>query len=234
MTCASHCFSPPALRRALPKLVILATVACGQSYAGTPAKVAAPPPLRKLNPTPTQAYEVRVTLANAADLSSAADGKSPFTLVEGVAQFDASNAARCGRSNALSGNVPTMSSHEPFELSRVSATEYVGTVHVDMLLDEDYYGRGVCHWTLTEARVVVRALMDIADTRFVAALPAGKLIAADSQTRYFWKGYYPRFEQGQFADYGRLQLDAVPVNRRSEFFSITLTARKMAGNLQDR
>jgi hypothetical protein len=218
----------------LPKLAILAAVACGQGCADTPAKVAAPPPLRKLNPTPTQAYEVRVTLANAADLSSAADGKSPFTLVDGVAQFDASNAARCGKSNALSGSVPTMSSHEPFRLSRVSATEYVGTVHADMLLDEDYYGRGVCHWTLTEARVVVRAQTDIADTRFVAALPAEKLLAADSRTRYFWKGYYPRFEQGQFADYGRLQLDAVPANRRSEFFSITLTARKMAGNLQDR
>ncbi|HGP0214785.1 TPA: hypothetical protein ACLEX3_005942 [Pseudomonas aeruginosa] len=188
--------------------------------------------LRRLNPAPTQAYEIRLTLANTSDLSSGANGHSPFTVVEGTAQFDAINAARCGRSNALSGNVPTLSSHEPFRLSRISATEYVGTVYADMLLDDDYYGRGVCHWTLTEARVAARARTDIAVTRFVASLPAQKLLAAGTQTRYFWKGYYLRFEQGPQADYGSQQLDAVPAARRGEFFTMTLTARKLSATVK--
>jgi len=212
----------------LPALVFLATAGCGSSYADTPAKA----PLRKLNPAPTQAYEIRLTLANASDLSSTADGKSPFTVVEGTAQFDVSNGARCGKSNALSGHVPTLTSHEPFRLSRISATEYAGTVYADMLLHEDYYGQGVCHWALTEARVALRARADIADTRFVAGLPTKEVLAGGIQVRYFWKGYYPRFEDGQHADYGRAQLDAVPADKLAEFFTVTLTARKIAGDVQ--
>ncbi|WP_312996529.1 hypothetical protein [Achromobacter animicus] len=220
--------SPPALRRTVPALVFLATAGCGSSYGDTTAKA----PLRKLNPAPTQAYEIRLTLANASDLSIAADGKSPFTVVEGTAQFDASNGARCGKSNAVSGHVPTLTSHEPFRLSRISATEYAGIVYADMLLNEDYYGRGVCHWALTEARVALRARADIADTRFVAGLPAKEVLAGGTQVRYFWKGYYPRFEDGQHAEYGRDQLDAVPADKLNEFFIVTLTARKIAGDVQ--
>ena len=228
MSSALQYLSSPALRWALPTLVLLATTGCGSNYADSPAKA----PLRKLNSAPTQAYEIRLTLANASDLSSAADGKSPFTVIEGTVQFDASNGARCGKSNALSGHVPTMSSHEPFRLSRVSATEYVGTLYADMLQDEDYYGRGVCHWTLTEARVAARARADSANTRFVAALPAQQVFAAGTQARYFWKGYYPSFEQRQHTDFGSAQLDAVPADKRGEFFTMTLTARKISGDVQ--
>lgn len=237
MSRALRYLSSPALRWALPTLVLLAAAGCGSNFAASPAKAdtasnAHTPPLRKLNPAPTQAYEIRLTLANASDLSSPADGKSPFTVVEGTVQFDASNGARCGKSNALSGHVPTLSSHETFRLSRISPTEYVGTVYADMLLDEDYYARGVCHWALTEARVALRARADIADTRFVAGLPAKKVLAGGTQARYFWKGYYPRFENGQHSDYGRSQLDAVPADKVSEFFTVTLTARKIGDDVQ--
>ena len=234
MSLALRYLSAPALRRTLPTLALLAAAICGPTHADTSTKLdattnAPKPALRKLNPAPTQAYEIRLTLANATDLSSAADGRSPFTVVEGTVQFDASNGARCGKSNALSGHVPTLSSHEPFRLSRISATEYVGTVYADMLLDEDYYGRGVCHWAMTEARVAMRARADRANTRFVAALPAQQVFAAGTQARYFWKGYYPSFEQRQHTDYGRTQLDTVPADKRSEFFTVTLTARKIGG-----
>lgn len=228
MSRAFRYLSSPALRWALPTLVLLATAGCGSNSADSPAKA----PLRKLNPAPTQAYEIRLTLANVSDLSSAADGKSPFTEVEGTVQFDASNGARCGKSNALSGHVPSLSSHEPFRLSRVSATEYVGIVYADMLLDEDYYGRGVCHWALTEARVALRARPDIADTRFVAGLLAKEVLAGATQARYFWKGYYPRFEDGRHTDYGTNQLDAVPADKLNEFFTVTLTTRTIAGDAQ--
>lgn len=228
MSRALRYLSLPALRWALPTLVLLAAAGCGSNYADSSAKA----PLRKLNPAPTQAYEIRLTLANASDLSSAADGKSPFTVIEGTVQFDASNGARCGKSNALSGHVPTLSSHETFRLSRISPTEYVGTVYADMLIDEDYHGRGVCHWALTEARVALRARADIADTRFVAGLPAKKVLAGGTEARYFWKGYYPRFENGQHSDYGRSQLDAVPADKVNEFFTVTLTSRKIGDDGQ--
>ncbi|PNM88977.1 hypothetical protein QGN06_23350 [Achromobacter xylosoxidans] len=231
--------SAPALRLALSALTLLAAGCGGPGHADTPSKVAATstapkPALRKLNPAPAQVYEIRLTLANVSDLASAADGKSAFTVVEGTVQFDASNAARCGKSNALSGHVPTMSSHESFRLSRISATEYVGIVYADMLLDEDYYGRGVCHWALTEARVAMRAREDAADTRFVAELSAQKVFDGGTQARYFWKGYYPRFERGQHTDFGSDRLDRVSDDKRGEFFTVTMTARKTASDVPGR
>ncbi|WZB75737.1 hypothetical protein WJ972_06020 [Achromobacter insuavis] len=135
-------------------------------------------PLRKLNPAPTQAYEIRLILAQVADLPAGADRQAPFAEVAGTAQFDVGNAAGCGKSDPRIGQVPTLSSHEPFRMTRVSATEYVGTIHADQLVDEDYYGRGVCHWKLTEVRVALRAGTDPADTRFVSALAARQVLPA--------------------------------------------------------
>ncbi len=201
----------------------LPLTACGGPYrADTPmnataADTRATPPLRTLNPNPRRAYEIRVTLANA---------PGPFAVVEGTAQFDVINAAQCGKLQPLSGAVPTIASHEPFALSRVSDTEYVGTIHTDAILDQDYYGRGVCRWALTEARVRLRAHAGQAGTRFVAGLPAQQIIAAGSKTRYFWKGYYPSYEQREFGDFGSEHLQAVSADKRDEFFTITLTARE--------
>ncbi len=94
-----------------------------------------------------------------------------------------------------------------------------------MILDEDYYGRGVCHWQLTDARLALKARDREDDTRFVAGLSAQKLRAGDMQQRYFWKGYYPNFEQGRFADYGIAQLSTVEKSKHDQYFAITLSAR---------
>ncbi|WP_273786516.1 hypothetical protein [Brucella intermedia] len=183
------------------------------------------PPLRKLNPSPKRAYEIRMKLENVSDIAPADQDSALFASVEGTMQFDVRNAAKCGKTRWLAGNVPVISSHEPFRLSPVSATEYVGTVYTDLILDEDYYGRGVCHWQMTEARVVLTARDCEDDTRFVADLSAQKMSAGDTQQRYFWKGYYPHFEQRKFADYGIAQLSTVEKSKRDQYFTITLSAK---------
>ncbi|MEL4378364.1 hypothetical protein [Brucella cytisi] len=183
------------------------------------------PPLRKLNANPKQAYEIRLKLENVSDISPVDRGSALFASVEGTMQFDVRNAAKCGKSRWLAGNVPVISSHEPFRLSPISATEYAGTVYTDLILDEDYYGRGVCHWQMTEARVALTARDREDDTRFVADLTAQKMSAGDTQQRYFWKGYYPHFEQGKFADYGIAQLSTVEKSKRDQYFTITLSAK---------
>ena len=225
MSCAFRSLPTQALRWALPALACVAIVHGGP--AGADTRAGAPTaPLRKLNPAPTQAYEIRLTLAQVADLPAGADRQAPFAEVAGTAQFDVGNAAGCGKSDPRIGQVPTLSSHEPFRMTRVSATEYVGTIHADQLVDEDYYGRGVCHWKLTEVRVALRAGTDPADTRFVSALAARQVLAGQAQTRHFWKGYYPRYGQGGSGDFGRQDLASVPADQRNAFFTTTLTARK--------
>ncbi|QWK81200.1 hypothetical protein [Ochrobactrum sp. BTU1] len=63
------------------------------------------------------------------------------------------------------------------------------------------------------------------DTRFVAGLSGQKMRADDMQQRYFWKGYYPNFERGPFADYGIAQLSTVEKSKRDQYFAITMSAR---------
>ncbi|MFB5204607.1 DUF502 domain-containing protein, partial [Stenotrophomonas sp. 3diitr2024] len=45
----------------------------------------------------------------------------------------------------------------PVELRKVADGEYRGTLYVDRMLDEDYYGRGVCHWEFTGAGAMLKA-----------------------------------------------------------------------------
>lgn len=179
------------------------------------------PPLRKLNPAPRRAFEVRVVLDGA---------PGPFTRVSAVAQYDVSNEAECGKKDELAGVFLSITSNETVSLTRVSDTEYAGTVYADGIVDEDYYGRGVCHWELTEARVVLQAGKDEADTRFVADLPAASILGQGSRTKHFWTGYYPRAEMPGFREFGNTDLKTAQgrqaADQRDAFFSITVTAKE--------
>lgn len=99
-------------------------------------------PLRQINPSPVDAYEVRVTLR---------DAPGPFVKAHFSAQYDVRNAATCGKANPIAGNSPVIRTSEAVPLTKVSETEYVAIVHTDLFLDQDYYGRGVCRWTFTAA-----------------------------------------------------------------------------------
>lgn len=183
---------------------------------------------RKINPKPKQAYEIRMQIRNIADMPATDKSGAHFAVIEGTVQFDVSNAATCGKSKRLAGNVPVISSHEPFHLTPISATEYVGTIYTDMILDEDYYGRGVCHWELTEVRVALQARPIEGDTRFVSYLPAKKIFNDHTQILYFWKGYYPSIGQSSHTSFGRIDLNTVKTDQRDEFFSTTLSAKDVS------
>lgn len=176
-------------------------------------------PLRKLNPAPMQAYEIRLRLANV---------PGRFEALHGTAQYDVANAGSCGKINAFVGAIPRITSNEPFELTQVSEREYIGTVHLDRIVDEAYYGREVCRWALSEARVVLVADADAASTRYVSGLDAALVRKQGAQTRYFWSGYYPRATMEAFRDFGRRDLADVPPGKSGEFFTIHLSAREIA------
>jgi hypothetical protein len=76
----------------------------------------------------------------------------------------------------------------------VSDTEYVGTVYTDRMLDEDYNGRGVCHWKLIQFRVHMKATGADGETLFIASIPDEKLLVGEPQKLFFWKEEYPRSE----------------------------------------
>lgn len=172
-------------------------------------------PLRKLNPAPRLPLRVRIRVDGA---------PGDFSSVRGTVQYDVVNAAQCGKRDALSGAVPSITSNETFELTRLSDTEFTGVVYADRILDENYYGRGVCRWELTEARVALRAGGAEQDARFVAGIKGSQLAAGATAAKYYWGGYYPRAKQDGFADFGQKDLEQVPADKRAEFFRILISA----------
>lgn len=217
----SFCF-----RTTLLPLLAVALVACAPArndMSQTPAESQSeqeqsPPPRRKLNPAPQRAYRITLTIA---------DAPGPFASVEGVAQYDVSNDDQCGKRIEWAGVTPRITSNETFELFKVSETEYEGTVYGDQILDENYYGNGVCHWELTEVRARLRATGDETETRFVPDIVAGQVFAQQSVTKYFWSGYYPRAANSEnYPEFGAPDLSSVPADRRNEFFTITMAAKE--------
>lgn len=200
----------------------LSVAACG-GQSGTSKSVSASPssadslvPLRMLNPKPTRAYEIRMEVE---------DAPRPFANIEGVAQYDVQNP-QCGDINPVIGAIPPIRSNEVVQLRKISEREYVGVVYADRIMDEDYYGNGVCHWALTEVRVALRGMDTPESSRFVATMPAEMIQAGGEEKKYYWTGYYPRAERTEgFPDYGEADLSQIPESKHGEFFIMSLTSR---------
>lgn len=174
-------------------------------------------PLRNLNPSPKKAYDIRVVLKGP---------PGPFGKVVAAAQYDVANAAECGEPQPLSGAVPRISSSEPIELTKLSDTEYTGRVYVDRILDEDYHGRGTCHWGFVEARVGLRASDDPMATSYAAAIDADSIVQQGPDLTFFSSVHYPNAEIDNYANFGHKTLDHVSDARKGEFFEVEMSARE--------
>ena len=176
-------------------------------------------PRRKLNPSPRRAYTITLTIRNA---------PGPFGSVEGVAQYDVDNEDTCGQVNGSTGTPYRMTSNEPFSLRKVSESEYQGTIHADLIQDEDYYGKGICRWSLTEVRARLRATGDERETRFVPDMLAAQVLAQQSVVTYFRTAIYPRdaIIHG-WANFGQVDRQKfAPKIRDEDLFTVTLSTFK--------
>ncbi|MBA0098325.1 hypothetical protein WH218_04540 [Stenotrophomonas indicatrix] len=210
-------------RTSLPCLALLLLIACSpetamnQELASAESDVAqGGRGLAKLNPSPRKAYELVLRLHNP---------PGSFAVVEGVAQYDVSNEAQCGYIEPATGAPARITSQEPVTLRRVTDNEYRGTVYLDRMLDEDYYGRGVCHWAFSGAGAMLKATGADGETRFLSFIEADPFVKGQSETRHYPQGDYPRV--ADLPDYGATgQKDASRFRPELQdtLFSATLTA----------
>ena len=112
----------------------------------SPAAASAERGRAQVNPQPKRAYRITLTLK---------DAPGAFALVEGRAQYDVTNEAECGHVDPAAGVAERITSNEPFTLTKVSDTEYEGTVYLDLMQDQDYYGRGVVDYGVPPAWIKV-------------------------------------------------------------------------------
>ncbi|SMQ93876.1 putative secreted protein [Xanthomonas fragariae] len=175
--------------------------------------------LVKLNPSPRKAFEVTLTLDKA---------PGAFGLVRGAAQYDVVNEQECGKIQHETGTAGRITSQEDFVLKKISDTEYRGTVYLDLMQDEDYYGRGVCHWEFSGASVLLKATGAEAETRFLSFIEAATVTGQQASTKYYWRERYPRSEMSDFPDMGKRDVEEFKPEIRDNLFTITLAAKEAA------
>lgn len=174
-------------------------------------------------PHPQQAYRLTMTIENA---------PGPFGMVRGAVQYNVKNYRDCGRVNPEVG-APTDIVYLPERHWQQTAPNvYETTVHADGMLDEDYYGKGICHWELRGASALLRATGDERETRFLPAMDYEEIFAEKTKVLYFWNGRYPTdnpppSDGKGFPDFGDINLGKVPPQQQNEFFKVTLSARKV-------
>ncbi|KQU85590.1 hypothetical protein ASC78_26685 [Variovorax sp. Root318D1] len=147
---------------ALAVLLALTTTACSQAMKQ---------PDIKLNPHPKMRYEITLTIE---------DAPGPFDAVEGSAGYQIAND-RCVPLTPFSGVRLTPERHVPMALTRVSDKVYKGELYVDLLTDEDYFGLGLCRWSMPFADFSLQ----IGNLAFGHSIALNDILANKSATRYF-------------------------------------------------
>ncbi|WP_349984394.1 hypothetical protein ABRP17_016980 [Stenotrophomonas sp. WHRI 8082] len=173
--------------------------------------------LAKLNPAPRQAYEFVLKID---------DAPGPFAVVEGSAQYDVVNEQECGRIVPATGRAGRITSQENVQLQKVGDNEYRGTVYLDLMQDEDYYGRGVCQWKFSGAGAMLKATGAAGETRFLSFIEADRFVKGDSETQHYADMGYPRESMEDYADYGEDAPDGFKPELRDKLFSVTLAGKE--------
>ena len=164
-------------------------------------------PELKQNPNPKQRYDVTMTIQ---------DAPGPFDSIQGYAVYQVLNDV-CVALQPGSGARLAPYMRLPMTLTREGET-YTGSFYADQMLDENYYGLGVCKWTLTIAGVELKARTNT----FRAHLPidANNVISSEPKRLYFLNSVYTDLNVQNFHH------DATAIRPEYKQFSVTVTARK--------
>jgi hypothetical protein len=212
--------------------LLLALAACSPSRTDmtSPASTSEPAarqqegPVYRQNPHPQQAYRITMTIENA---------PGPFAHMLGLAQFDVVNPECLPPPDDNDGHtwpVPTEGVEIP--LQKVADNTYSGVVYADQMLDEDYFGHGVCRWKLIQAQVQLKATGAKDETKFIADYPDAKLSTEEPETVYFNKISYPRFGESEPSEYESVSFGLNdrsrfgPTIRDEDLFTVMFTSRK--------
>lgn len=172
--------------------------------------------LFQLNPQPKQGYEIIYRVEGA---------PGPF---EDTGAFGNYVAQGCHYvANAWAGATGTPSRQIPIQVTRIDDHTYAATVYLDAMLNEDYYGNGICQWRLLDLTTGFSALPGGKSNDFVVEYGHEAIIAGQAVTKHYRAAEYPPGS----AHGGGLGLHPTLIDQaRSEgkaLFTITATARQL-------
>jgi len=165
----------------------------------------------KHNPQPKMRYELTLTIH---------DAPAPFESVSGYMQYEVTDK-HCSPENPLSGTWNPPFKDVPIVFARKGDNVYIGTVYLDLLRDEDYYGLGVCHWVMVGATVEMKAY----GITFTPHISADKIAGQQSLTAYFAKEHFADpTAKGMY--FGGVPKSDWTAEQPEIFFSTMLTAKE--------
>lgn len=169
----------------------------------------------KQNPHPTKRYEITLTIK---------DAPGPFDSVTGFVQYKVSND-KCVPLTPISGATLAPEQRVHLDLKSIGDHVYRGHIYADLLQDEDYFGLGVCHWSV----VGTSAILKIKAASLGPAIFSEDIVAQKAVTTYFSNDEY--LNAGKAGD--REHVVTGSPNRalygpesRTDLFSITLSSKE--------
>lgn len=163
----------------------------------------------KQNPNPKMRYEITATIEGA---------PGPFDRVLGVVDYRVTNEL-CVPATPVMGARIVPEKRTAVEFRRDHDNVYRATVYLDLLQDEDYFGKGTCHWTLMAAGIELTH----ATVTFSASLFHDDLLAGKPVPRYFAEGSYAK-AQPMRVDTGIA--DRAQFHGAGSLFSVTMRAEE--------
>lgn len=195
----------------------LTPIAAAVVLAGAATACAHKEPEIQLNPEPRERYEITMTIQ---------DAPGPFTDIGGWVQYDVSNKD-CAPTRETFQTVHYLTPEKfflPLTFREVGDGVYTAEVAVDALLDEDYFGLGVCRWRMTFANAALKGR----SVKFTPLLGLEQLRSEKPQTLYFSKRTYYSTKLDDSPNFGGLSPSQFKSSVQDELFTITLTARRIA------
>ena len=167
------------------------------------------------NPSPQQRYDIMMTIENA---------PGPFELVRWSAQYEAPECIYTMSKFAGVHSRPHTAINVDFK--KMNETTYVGSVYLDAMLDEDYFGNGACIWRMTFFNVSLMATGTNLETRFLASISEKTVTSKEKTIVYYAKIRYPRSQMDNFTDSGHTDINRYKPEIRNDVFSINLMPSK--------
>ena len=179
--------------------------------------------LYRLNPNPQQAYEVVLTIQ---------DAPGPFKVLRWSAGYKAEGCTYIVNDWAGVRGYPERRVDLPF--TQRPDGSYVATVYLDAMLDEDYYGNGVCEWKLTGVGAGGSPSGAPDETAFNGEIDLENLLAEKPQTMFYWRGHYGTLarkpsnenEKVSRVAFGGSAPEIFKPELRNSLFSLVLTPKK--------
>lgn len=163
----------------------------------------------KLNPNPRMRYEVTVRIE---------DAPGPFDTVDGTVDYRVSNED-CVPMTPITGATIPPSKRVSLKLAPAGNGTYKGELFADLLQDEDYFGKGVCHWSLVAAGVEAR----VKKMDFAASLRKDDIFGHKPITHYYANRAYAESDT-ELLNTGKLKRD--DFKDPAHTFSISMSAEE--------